>query len=328
MYIYFKKEVRLQVDQVLSFVAHLISADENPAGNQQKRLQALRRLRSLFAGPVRESSDLQHFCPAGCHRSREAVIDDFCGNLIELFLAHPPSPPAANKWTKLYPPVFWFTSFCCLHLLLPGVLSDLCFRLEDMDIDMNVLDLVEGRGDDVAFRIQEQVRVRKTAAFASAESTPDKMCGIAIAIETATMLLGKFFAGASRFQASSSQSMFPLLSTSSPARAVVRSCLGKLQDEQHRCWRALVSAGRPWNERLYSVASVPLWILVGHLWRRFHKSLAIWPWRLGLFVNDELDEAGRLTLADEMYPADGSCEVCLDPFTKWFKSKSATKEVF
>ena len=57
-------------------------------------------------------ADREDFFPLGCHASREAAVQQFYDDIVEAFLAHPPAPPAFNKWTKFFPPVAWFASFC------------------------------------------------------------------------------------------------------------------------------------------------------------------------------------------------------------------------
>ena len=73
------------------------------------------------------------------------------------------------------------------------------------------------------------------------------------------------------------------------------------------------------------VASAPLWVMVGQLWRRFDRPFHMWPWRLAQFVNDEVSEGDRQLLATELYRA-GDCD--LDPFTTWIRSKFLTSGAF
>jgi hypothetical protein len=303
----------------------LIGHDEAQVKTQQKRLVACRRLRQFLAGPVRESDLITHFCPLGCHASREAAVQQFYDDIVEVFLAHPPSLPAFNKWTKFFPLVAWFASFCCLHFILPGCLANLCALLREEEVEMRIVEQVEGLNDDVAFRSQEQVRFRKTSNFLNAVVTPDKLVGIAITLEVAIKLLGHFFDWASRYSPSDAHSVLPLLKSSSPGRVAARSCLSLWQDPQHANWDALVSSNRPWSESLYLVASAPLWVMIGQLWCRFDRPFHDWPWRLAQCVNDEVSEGARQLLAAELYRAD-DCD--LDPFTTWIRSMFLTSGAF
>ena len=319
------QEATRQVAKVLTFVMQLIGHDGVQVKTQQKRLGACRRLRQFLAGPVRESQLITHFCPLGCHASRETAVKQFYDDIVEVFLAHPPAPPAFNKWTKLFPPVAWFASFCCLHFILPGCLANISDLLREEEIEMNIVEHVEGLNDDVSFRRQEQVRFRKTSNFLNAAVTPDKLVGIAITLEVAVKLLGHFFDGASRYNPSDAHSVLPLLKSSSPGRVAARSCLSLLQEPQHANWDALVGSNRPWSESLYIVASAPLWVMVGQIWRRFDRPFHMWPWRLAQFVNDEVSEGDRQLLATELYRAD-DCD--MDPFTTWIRSKFLTSGAF
>ena len=114
-----------QVIAILDLMEGMIT-DRTLRGACTRRLAALRRLKAFFCGPLRGTKDIHHYCPLGCHSSREAAVTELYEDLLEVFPSHPPAVPAYNKWTKIWPPLVWFASFLCLHDILPTIVDEMC----------------------------------------------------------------------------------------------------------------------------------------------------------------------------------------------------------
>jgi hypothetical protein len=84
------------------------------------RLAAWGRLRDFFSGPF-DGDRIYHYCPYGCHASREHAAESLVQDLTALMIDHPPVVPSANKWSKLLPPVLWFGVFTAWSSLLPAL---------------------------------------------------------------------------------------------------------------------------------------------------------------------------------------------------------------
>eukprot|EP00969_Alexandrium_andersonii_P324253 14327409-Alexandrium_andersonii.AAC.1 len=89
---------------------------------RQKRRVAWARLRGFLCGPVDEGPTIWHYCPVGCHASRQEVVDQLYSDVCEVFLNHPAQVPAWNKWTKMWGPLVWFTCFCALNSMLASIM--------------------------------------------------------------------------------------------------------------------------------------------------------------------------------------------------------------
>jgi hypothetical protein len=312
-----------QVAGVMQLMSEVLGQSERenimePAVRTQ-RVKAWQRLSKFFAGPVRGEKRIKHRCVLGCHESKQSAADELYNDVVEVFLNHPPPIPAWNKWTKIHPPVAWFTTFCCLHFILPGSIEGLTTLLPEDDF-LNVVGDAQAVGmeDEISFRCQEQARFRKTSVWLNAAATPDKLVSVCLAIRVALRVMGNFFKSAGRYVPSPAMSVFPLLLNTSPAKAAIEFCLAVLSDEAHETWHPLVSAGRAWSETLYVAASAPMLVLAGQLFRRFIAALQGWPWRMGLVLSDDLDAASKLAVAEDLF----RCNACdLDPFTAWVKSK-------
>ena len=239
---------REEVRRVFSFVASLFRSSTDSDMQRTKRLDALRRLEQFFAGPISDGESIPHYCPLGCHSSRESAVKEVYDDIVEVFLAHPPAVPAYNKWNKLYPPIAWFASFCCLHFILPGsvqnMMSLLRDQLENANLEAGAAASLEGLNDQATFLAQEQVRFRKTSRFLNAVPTPDKLAAISTVLRIATALLGTFFEGASRYKPSPSYSLLPLSKPTSPALSALRKCAQLLDNQDDPAWKTIATATR------------------------------------------------------------------------------------
>jgi hypothetical protein len=325
--------VQEQTAAVLDFMSDLAAEDLRlqgaaaPAG--AKRLRAWQRLRGFLCGPVcgPGSADVRHRCNLGCHSSSEAVITDAVRDMTELFLAHPPAPPAFNKWTRIWPCLSWFTSFANLHGILRSVAdrllaladaaqeSDLAGDLARADDDDDIL--VADASDSEIWRRRENARLKKSAAWLSCSVTPQKLLVVSIPMQFAVHVLGAFFEGASRYTPSPHRSILPLLRSSSPAQVAVGNILELLGDPDAPAWRPLVLRCEDWDSRLQLMASVPCWTLAGQLYKRFIWALRQWPWRLAQLVTGDLSMEAKQSLAQEFWEAD---ECCLPRFALWLRS--------
>ena len=102
-----------QIRVILDLIKGLILQDDVDPSKKMKRYHAWKRLSEFLVGPL-DSDMIGHYCPFGCHSSRQEAVDEAVGLFEEVFLNHPPLVPAYNKFTKISPPVIWFMLFCSL----------------------------------------------------------------------------------------------------------------------------------------------------------------------------------------------------------------------
>jgi hypothetical protein len=253
-----------QVHAVLELLREQVTPATVAAGQPMpahvKRLRAWQRLRASLAGPVRGAEKLYHHCPLGCHASSAAVTKDIVDDLTETFLNHPPVVPAWNKWTKLYPPLAWFTVFSGLGGILPGILIGLSSLVDEVEFENGDPDAAAvGMMDDQnAFKCQEQARFKKTSKWLSASCTPSKLMCTTLSFRFVMSLLGKLFESSSRFEPSAADSMLPLLLRSSPAHAAISQYLLVLGHWSHVFGCVFVCLFACWHVCLF----VCLWVCV------------------------------------------------------------------
>ena len=310
-----------QVIAILDLMEGMITERTLP-GACTRRLAALRRLRTFFCGPLRGTKDIHHYCPLGCHSSREAAVTELYEDLLEVFLSHPPAVPAYNKWTKIWPPLVWFASFLCLRDILPTIVDEMCSLTERVsgegwDFADEGLDEEQAIGlvGEQSFRRQDQARFRKTRDWLTSAVTPDKMIALSVVLRPALDVLGHFFSGARRYERSSAYAILPLIKEDeSPVTNCIKTYLQMLGDSRLQAWMPLVGAGagQPWDNTSYVLASVPAWLMAAQLFRRLVLGFRRWPWRLGALLSEDISDAEKQEVAGEFF----RCRpCCLDAFS-------------
>ena len=308
-----------QVIAILDLMEGMITERTLP-GACTRRLAAFRRLKAFFCGPLRGTKDIHHYCPLGCHSSREAAATELYEDLLEVFLSHPPAVPAYNKWTKIWPPLVWFASFLCLHDILPTIVDEMCSLIarvsgEGWDFADEGLDEEQmiGLEGEQSFRRQDQARFRKTRDWLTSAVTPDKMIALSVVLRPSLDVLGHFFSGARRYEKSSAYAILPLIKEGeSPVTNCIETYLQMLGDSRLQAWMPLVGAGQPWNNTSYVLASVPAWLMAAKLFRRLVLGFRRWPWRLGALISEDTSDAEKQELASEFF----RCRpCCLDSFS-------------
>ena len=308
-----------QVVVILDLMEGMLTERTLPGANT-RRLAALRRLKTFLCGPVRGTKAIHHYCPLGCHDSREAAATELYEDLLEVFLSHPPAIPAYNKWTKIWPPLIWFASFLCLHDILPSIVDEMCsltaeadgeglhFADEGLDEEQMI-----GLVGEHSFRRQDQARFRKTRDWLTSAVTPDKMVALSITLRPSLDVLGHFFSGARRYERSSAYAILPLIrEDESPVTRCIRTYLQMLGDSRLQVWMPLVGAGQPWDKTSYVLASVPVWLMAAQLFRRLVLGFRRWPWRLGALLSEGMAGPEKREVADEFF----RCRpCCLDAFS-------------
>lgn len=102
----------------------------------------------------------------------------------------------------------------------------------------------------------------------------------------------------------------------SPARSAVVRALALLCNAADPQWMPLVSTRADWTEERLVAASVPMWVLVGQIFRRFSLVFDTWPWRLARMFLPETSALDQQALAEELV----ACEpCCLGPFLSELK---------
>jgi hypothetical protein len=225
-------------------------------------MKAWARLKGFLAGPL-HSQAIVHYCPAGCHKSKEEALDQLVDDIAALFFDHPPPVPAWNKWSKLVPPLLWFATFAGLHGILPAVLTSLteCLDVESLQFDED--DLV-GLDSQRAFLQQQTARLRKTTRFMAAEPTVDKLMASTLVLSLVERnIMAKCFKASRRFE-NGPGALLLVHRSCSPVTAVLRALCSRLQSEGAECWSPFIG-DRAWSEPLYISASTPVWEMIGQL---------------------------------------------------------------
>eukprot|EP00959_Pyramimonas_sp_CCMP1952_P409138 8574367-Pyramimonas_sp.AAC.2 len=96
-------EQTAHVKSVLGFMVEVLQSTLVDKEKETERLIAVRKL-IKFLGGIR-GPRIKHYCPFGCHCSKQAAEDDLYKMIEQIFVRHPPQVPAWNKWTKVWPPL-------------------------------------------------------------------------------------------------------------------------------------------------------------------------------------------------------------------------------
>ena len=92
-----------------------------------------------------------------------------------------------------------------------------------------------------------------------------------------------------------------------------------LGDPDHSYWLPLTRGrewdGPGWHHSSYLLAIAPVWVSVGHLFRRQVACFRLWPWRLGLLVGDEVSDDSKRRISHDLFECDH-----VDAFTAAYKS--------
>ena len=168
------QEQQKEVHDIMDLLKDLVVDSVQEPSARSKRFAAWKRLRVFLVGPI-SAGELWHYCPLGCHSSRQQAIDQLFDDLDEMFLKHPPVVPAWNKWGKILPPVMWFMGFVSLSALLPDCMRRVCDAVDEEALEPHLAAdgddaLLIGMDDAKAFKCQEQARFKKPASGSTAPS--------------------------------------------------------------------------------------------------------------------------------------------------------------
>ena len=282
------------------------------------RLAAWGRLRDFFSGPF-DGDRIYHYCPYGCHASREHAAESLVQDLTALMIDHPPVVPSANKWSKLLPPVLWFGMFTAWSSLLPALVRCLHEPYDEMPVFDE--DALLGLDTRKAWQQQDTVRMKKTQNFLTAPSTPDKLMAMCITLRPVGVLMNQLFKVSRRFDPATSGILTFIDPATNPIPPILGRYCAALQDMGHAHWIPLLRR-RAWNEALCVVAATLTWSECGQLVGRFLKPLDRWPWRLGLLASTGVSHDRKVQIAGQLAAA---CEHC-DAFTQDYRQRAPTVE--
>lgn len=165
---------------------------------------------------------------------------------------------------------------------------------------------------------QEQGRFRKASRWLNAEVTADKLAAVAVPMRMVLSVMGFMFTSESRYIPTPQRSMLVLLGADSPAKLVVKDMLALLGNQRDPVWKVLALNDEAWNSRLYLLAAVPIWIMVGQIMKRFIFVLDETPWSLAALFGDVLTDERKQALAASIFWGN---ECCLDRLTLWLRSQ-------
>lgn len=275
----------------------IVQGHEQSAVIRTKRAQAWQRLKMWLL-----PAGLKHFCPFGCHASKEAIVDDIYQDLCTLFLDSPPAVPAWNKWTKIAPVLCWFAPLLCLGNLFPSLAGPI-FAVGQDDVTDVPWDSSTIKDEDM-WKREEFARVKKFHRFLLAKATPDKLVATLLSMQPTLKILGQFFAtatggsasvwaamGSARHGDMPKEPMVLMLAmpSKSPVIKTINEMCARLLDHQRDCWEAL-SLEKTWDARMCLLASVPVWIQIGQLHTRLVLPFQQWPWKFGQLLEGDPDK--------------------------------------
>ena len=137
----------------------------------------------------------------------------------------------------------------------------------------------------------------RTNKFVTAPETAPKLASVSVALSIGIRVLGSFFKSASRYGVQQNRSILPLTFRSSSAKRAIDTALQHLGDERHASWVPLVGATFDWTSHLYLAGTVPMWVLVGNLFKRFVEDLNCFPWLWGALLDDDVDGVTKHSIA-------------------------------
>ena len=137
---------------------------------------------------------LRHFCPLGCCRARGEALEKVLAAVDKFVLPGPPQIPACNRWTKLLPPMcFWTLA------LFFGVVPHALRAISGHYIRGDALVVTEedllGMGGEETFERKCERRMKKVLTLA------DPLTDLSLLVSTTLLhatlsLMGLFFADA------------------------------------------------------------------------------------------------------------------------------------
>ncbi|CAE7372728.1 unnamed protein product [Symbiodinium sp. CCMP2456] len=295
-----------------------------------RKAQAWRRLKRHLQGPL-SSATVTHYCPLGCHTSREAFVEELYRDLCTLFFDAPPPVPAFNKWTKVAPVLQWFGPLLRVHQLLPQILEPVLasartaaasrITKEFLPEDGDQEEMLEDASRD--FVKQEYLRIRRFHTFVTAPNIGDKVIAVLCSMLPSLNVLGAFFKSATepgQVLANAPEACTALdlgMPSRSPALKAMAVLIEALSDERHSLWQALLPATAAWTDELYCVASTAVLLQLGQLYSRLVQPFASWPWKAARFFENDavVTQAEKEDLAKELLA------LCAhqDPFVNEYK---------
>ena len=180
---------------------------------------------------------------------------------------------------KVWPPLVWLATFVALSKVLPSIMEDICSLASADDLGFEEDDII-GFDDVNTYQRKQQMRIRKVNNFVSAHVTQDKLVSLTLTLRPCLRVLGGFFKASSRLNPSSRQCVLSLIWRGSPPQACAQECIDLLRNQGNDAWLPLNGGGRGWTGELYLIASVPMLLQLGAIYKRFHLAFDAWPWRL------------------------------------------------
>ena len=182
--------VLIHMDYTDSGTWDLLRIDGEPAPLEEvaptERQQARKRVAFLLGASTIEQGVIVarvHWCTIGCHRCKEAAIDDVNTNLDKAILDMGVGIPAINKWIKLYKPSGYWSAGVKLGVL-PDAFESICGEVvRNAPEDVMRESELWGIGDAETFAKKRVKRFNKTNKFLHGEST-----SLALAVGTTVLM--------------------------------------------------------------------------------------------------------------------------------------------
>ena len=288
---------------------------------QEHRRAARRRLaKNLAASRVDDGRivEWRHYCPIGCHDSRQSAIDEIVQDMRIAHLDLHVPVPAVNRWTKLYAPLSYFhvgSFFGHLPASFQALSKNLSKESGVLDVDALV-----GPGDEDTYEQKRKVRANKCAAWMSRETTRHQQAVGISTLKPAISLMGKFFEEAKLTKSGNGSANEFCIRATSPAHATLHRYFDLLGQPEAIFWLPVRGSGI-WSQHCLKLVASAVYFSVGSVHHRLVRPFESWPWPLAKLVSELTSTAEKDEVVEAFMAKDTEC--CFDRGFGWLLRSKA-----
>jgi len=311
------KAINLSVLEMLEWCEGRIDEGQEYESEKSRR-DRRRELLRLCPRSCLRSGGLEHFCPAGCCRSRQEAVETVTSAFAGGYLDIRPAVPALNKWTKLFQPVSWWAFGIIYGDIIPTAFKRLkpssLSAMEDVE---GILRLVgpDGVGLDVGretYQVLESMRYNKALAWLQDKWTKLKVMVPTLVMKPSLRTMGRFFEDSSLAATTICSSVIPFVwHTSSPAADAVKAYAGLLMNEDAEYWLPVSASG--WTPTTLRICSIAVLTMVGHIYLKCIHNFKAWPWALARLVHADVSEQAKQAVVEALFSLS---DCCADVYTR------------
>ncbi|CAK0884193.1 unnamed protein product, partial [Prorocentrum cordatum] len=286
--------------------------DEDAGPHVRSRRQAAARLSTSLSASLVENgkiTKLRHYCTYGCCSSEAEAVEKVKADFKLVLFGVPPDVPACNRWAKVYPPLCYWMVLMAFPFTDPALheVAQVKCDLSEAAV-FNDADEV-GLGEEDTWHKRFRARFRRVLLWVRTETMQRTLAVLTTALRNMIDLFGVFFSEA-KFSSEGRHSAFAFCC---PSKSPAVRCLGRyfndMADMGASCWRPVAGAGGWGPKSLYEAGTTNI-ILVCNLWQRAVRPFDVWPWRLGVIVDEAAPEARKMEVARQLFALRECCVEC------------------